>query len=73
VNGPQSAVVARDALVTNVQIDGDKGDDVNPREVTNAPTGKFLVTIALPQAELERVVYATDQGKVWLATEPGAR
>jgi hypothetical protein len=66
-------VVARNALVTNVQIDGEKGDDVNPKEVTNAPTGKFLVTVALPQNELEQVVYATDQGKVWLATEPDAR
>jgi pilus assembly protein CpaB len=72
-NGPQSAVVARNALVTNVQIDGEKGDDVNPKEVTNAPTGKFLVTVALPQHELEQVVYATDQGKVWLATEPDPR
>src|SRR5262245_26828415 len=72
-NGPHSAVVARNALVTNVQIDGDKGDDVNPKEVTDAPTGKFLVTVALPQNELEQVVYATDQGKVWLATEPDAR
>jgi pilus assembly protein CpaB len=70
-DGVPSGVVVRNAIVTNVQIDGDKGDAVDRKEVTNAPTGDFLVTLALPQAELERVVSATNQGEVWLATEPG--
>jgi pilus assembly protein CpaB len=72
-NGPASAVVVRNGLVTNVQIDGEKGDEVNRKEVTDAPTGKFLVTLAVPQTELERIVFAADQGQLWLATEPDAR
>jgi pilus assembly protein CpaB len=72
-SGPASAVVVRNGLVTNVQIDGDKGDEASRKEVTDAPTGKFLVTIAVPQTELERIVYAADQGQIWLATEPDAR
>lgn len=73
-NGPTSAVVARNALVTNVQIDGDRGDEeANSKTLTNAPTGKFLVTLAIPQSELERLVFAVDQGQVWLATEPDAK
>jgi pilus assembly protein CpaB len=72
-NGPASAVVVRNGLVTNVQIDGERGDEVDRKELTDAPTGKFLVTIAVPQTELERVVYAADQGQIWLATEPDAR
>jgi pilus assembly protein CpaB len=70
--GPKSGVVARNAIVTNVQIDGDKGDSKNGKEVTSAPTGKFLVTLAVPQEDLERIVFASSEGTVWLATEPSA-
>jgi pilus assembly protein CpaB len=70
---PVGGMVVRNGLVTNVQIDGDRGDDIDRKTITNAPTGKFLVTIAVPQAELERLVYAVDQGNVWLATEPDSR
>jgi pilus assembly protein CpaB len=72
-NGPVSGVVVRNGLVTNVQIDGDRGEDVDRKRLTEAPTGKFLVTLAVPQTELERLVYAADQGQIWLATEPDVR
>ena len=70
--GQKTTVAARDVIVTNVQIDGDQGASADKKQVTSAPTGNFLVTVAVPQDDLERIVNATSQGKVWLATEPSA-
>lgn len=69
-NGPTTGVIARNAIVTNVQIDGDQGDEASGDEVTTAPSGKFIVTLAVPEEEANRIVYSTTQGDVWLATEP---
>ena len=37
-----------------------------------APTQKILVTLALDAGSVERVVFAAEHGKVWLAAEPNA-
>jgi hypothetical protein len=31
---------------------------------------KFLVTLAVPVDDAERIIFATSEGEVWLATEP---
>jgi pilus assembly protein CpaB len=70
--GP-AALIARDVVVTSVQIDGDRGEGAQKKEVTDAPTGKFFVTLALTQIDLEKLVAAVNDGKVWLASEVAAR
>ena len=65
-----AAMLASNVLVTSVQIDGENGDNPNKKEVTNAPTGKFFVTFALTQADLEKVVTSANAGRVWLAADP---
>ena len=69
---PVAKVIARDVLVTTVQIDGQRGQGADQKEqqVTNAPTGKFLVTLAVTQTDLENIVTATNNGIVWTASEP---
>jgi pilus assembly protein CpaB len=80
----QAVVLAEGVLVTAVQIDGERGDTATNdddsdkdtkvgREVVNAPTGKFFVSLALTREDLEKVVTATNAGKVWLATDAGTR
>lgn len=63
-------VLAGNVLVTSVQIDGEHGDHPKKKEVTTAPTGKFFVTLALTQPDLEKVVAAANSGRLWLATDP---
>jgi pilus assembly protein CpaB len=69
-------VVARDVLVTTVQVDGKRGQTADAaQQVIDAPTGKFLVTLAVAQPDLENIVAAVNnnQGKIWLAADPGAK
>jgi pilus assembly protein CpaB len=69
-------VVARNVLVTTVQVDGKRGQTADDgQQVIDAPTGKFLVTLAVTQADLENIVAAVNdsQGKIWLAADPGAK
>jgi pilus assembly protein CpaB len=68
-----ATVIARGVLVTSVQIDGEEGDSVEKKNVTEAPTGKFFVTLAMSQTDLESLVTAVNDGKVWLATEAGQK
>jgi pilus assembly protein CpaB len=70
-NETTAAMIARNVLVTSVQIDGSNGADPEKKQVTEAPTGKFFVTLALTQKDLESVVTAVNAGKVWLAADPG--
>lgn len=65
-----AVVLASNVLVTSVQIDGSNGDDPKKKEVTEAPSGKFMVTVALTQADLEKVVSSAGSGSVWLAADP---
>ena len=63
-------------LVTGVQLEntqglgGDaEGDDEEGRP-TSAPTGTFLITLALDAPAAEKVVFAAEHGFVWLSAEP---
>jgi len=65
-----AAMIASNVLITSVQIDGSNGDNPKRKEVTAAPTGKFFVTFALSQADLEKVVASANSGRIWLAVDP---
>lgn len=65
-----AAMIASNVLITSVQIDGSNGDNPKRKEVTAAPTGKFFVTFALTQADLEKVVASANSGRIWLAVDP---
>jgi len=67
-----STMLASKVLITSVQIDGSNGDNPKRKEVTTAPTGKFFVTFALNQADLEKVVASVNSGRIWLAADPSA-
>jgi len=70
----EADVIVRNALVTTVQIDGERGQGSDGKEqVASAPTGKFLVTLALTESDLASVVTAVNNGTVWLAADPGTR
>ena len=69
-HGDTAAMLAGNVLVTSVQIDGQQRRHPNKKEVTAAPTGKFFVTFALTQADLEKVVTSANAGRVWLAADP---
>jgi pilus assembly protein CpaB len=69
-------VIARNLLVTTVQIDGDRGQtpDASAKQpLLTAPTGKLLVTLAVTQDDLEALVTAVNDGTVWLAADPGTK
>jgi pilus assembly protein CpaB len=68
--GNTATMLVSNVLVTSVQIDGENGDHPNRKEVTNAPTGKFFVTFALSQGDLEKVVQSAKDGGIWLAADP---
>lgn len=55
-------------VVTDVRTDG--GVPVPATVEGTAPTGKLLVTLALDAASVERVVFAAEHGRLWLAWEP---
>jgi pilus assembly protein CpaB len=67
-------VIARDLLVTTVQIDGDHGQTPDAKTpLPNAPTGKLLVTLAVTQPDLASIVTAVNNGTIWLAADPGTK
>jgi len=74
-----SHMTLRKVLVTNVQADGeatgdnkktDDSTDKNSAEAGKAPTGEFLVTLALDAPSAERLVFAAEHGTIWLSLEP---
>ncbi len=65
-----SALLVSNVLITSVQIDGNNGDNPKQKDVTAAPTGKFFVTFALTQADLEKVLTSANAGRIWLAADP---
>ncbi|MGQ0745026.1 MAG: Flp pilus assembly protein CpaB [Acidimicrobiales bacterium] len=78
--GPDQAarteVVGRDVLVTAVQTperlgfgSGIEDSEADPDPV---PPGEVLITLALEPAAVERVVFASEHGGVWLAGGGGA-
>ena len=64
-----ASLIVSNVLVTSVQIDGSNGDNPKKREVTAAPTGKFFVTFALSQADLEKMIASANSGRIWLAAD----
>lgn len=60
-------------LVTRVQLEEppqsfDSGDDEDASDL--APTGRLLVTLALPTEDIESVVFSAEFGRIWLSNEP---
>lgn len=62
--------------VTNVQLSSDTGsgeqggESAEGEEAAPAPSGQFLVTLALDAPSVERVVFTAEFGFVYLAAEP---
>ncbi len=70
-----SHVLLHKVLVTNMQVE----QTVSPAVLTEedstpgfdpAPRGQLLVTLAVSAADAERVVFAAEHGRIWLAREP---
>lgn len=64
-------------LVTGVQVENAQGlgaDDAGAEDEegrpSSAPTGTFLVTLAVDAPAAEKVVFAAEHGFVWLSAEP---
>lgn len=68
-------IIRHKVLVTSVQAGStpepatDEGDEGEPL-ATPAPAGSLLVTLALDAPSVERVVFAAEHGRIWLAIEP---
>ncbi len=61
-------------LVTNIQVEQLPAESTRADAATAthdlAPTGNLLVTLAVPAADAERLVFTSEHGAVWLAIEP---
>ena len=58
------------ALVTRVQVSSDSAAGGETESGTDvSPSGGLLVTIAVDAPDVERVVFASEFGKIWLARE----
>lgn len=64
--GEGTHLVLRNVLVTDVQ----GGLDPEATEGGAAPGGDVVVTFALSARDAEKVVFATEAGKIWLSLEP---
>lgn len=79
-------ILAERVLITGIQaeelpieveapeiVDGDEADEVveesEPR-ITQAPTGNYLISLALRAYDVERIVFAQEFGSIWLARDP---
>jgi pilus assembly protein CpaB len=57
--------------VTNVQVAGQAAEAAKAGdEVPAAIGGKYLVTLAVTAPQAEQIVFATQNGTIWLAAEP---
>ncbi|GAA3604194.1 Flp pilus assembly protein CpaB [Agrococcus terreus] len=65
----ETHLVINKALVTDVRGGVSMGVDENGNEVENGPAGTVSVTIAVPTAEAELVVYAAEEERIWLSLE----
>lgn len=76
--GATTGVLLHKVLVTNVQLTGNvnttdntSGDKTaTSSKPGDAPTSQLLVTLALDDAAMQRLVYAQEFGKVYLSIEP---
>jgi pilus assembly protein CpaB len=68
--GPVTGVLLRQALVTNVQAATPEALSSEETDRSRqAPAVDLLVTLALEPAHAERLVFATENGSLWLARE----
>ncbi len=69
--GPATAILLRQALVTNVQASAaDTFSAVNEENgLGQTPTSELLVTLALKPDHAERLVFAQEYGKLWLTRD----
>lgn len=66
---PQNTrMILQKVPVTDVRTEGGVG--VVTPAAGPAPTGKLLVTLALDAPSVERVVFAAEHARLWLASEP---
>lgn len=69
-------LVLHKVLITAVQVEqmaagaGADQAKADERAPTLAPTGNLLVTLALDAPSVERVVFASEHGRLWLSAEP---
>lgn len=79
-------ILAERVLITGIQaeqlpieieapeIGGDEVEDDDPADdepqITQAPTGNYLISFALRAYDVERVVFAQEFGSLWLARDP---
>lgn len=65
-------LILHKVLVTNVQAGGTvpEAQPEDPDHVETAPGGNIYVTLALDAPSIERVVFASEFGRVWLSAEP---
>ena len=73
----QTHVLVHKVRVTNVQIEtsagapaDNGGSEGDGEETEEAPSGRFLVTVALDAPTVERLTFAAEFGHLWLAAEP---
>lgn len=64
----QTRVMLQDIVVTRVHAT-DPISDNDGKAVQAAPGGSLLVTLAVPPADAERVVFAAEHGHLWLAAD----
>ncbi len=71
----ESHILQHKVLVTNVQEEElpqstFSDDDTVETGAALAPTGNLLVTVALDAPSIERLVFAMEFGRIWLAIDP---
>jgi len=73
----QTHVLIHKVRVTNVQVESSPGaatpepeSDSESEDAAEAPSGRFLVTVALSAPNVERVTFTAEFGHLWLAAEP---
>ena len=69
-SGPVTGALLREALVANIQSAAPDALSSSEADRSRAtPATDFLVTLALAPADVERLVFASEQGLLWLARE----
>lgn len=75
----QTSMMLHKVLITNVQIESRDSTQTTTEEPESdsesvepgvAPTGRFLVTLALDPMASARVIFAAEYGSIWLSIEP---
>jgi pilus assembly protein CpaB len=67
-------IILHKVLVANVQANepapSAQPADISTAAYATAPTDSLLITFALTAPDVERMVYAAEHGRIWLAREP---